>query len=115
MPTTTCGLHFGFPLNQFRGANVGLPRYLMRIHPVASERDAENYVAKLAQFGARMDTAIAEVQRREAKGVIPPRFILDATIKHTRAAGAHVLLIRHPMTTKFKMKREHGPPEPYFE
>ena len=74
-------LDFDFPLNQFRGANVGLPRYLMRIHPVASERDAENYVAKLAQIGARMDTAIAEVQRREAKGVVPPRFILDATIK----------------------------------
>ena len=72
-------LDFDFPLNQFRGANVGLPRYLMRIHPVASERDAENYVAKLAQIGARMDTAIAEVQRREAKGVVPPRFILDAT------------------------------------
>lgn len=74
-------LDFDFPLNQFRGVNTGLPRRLMRIHPVAGERDAENYVAKLAEIETRMDEAIAEAQRREAKGIIPPRFILDATIK----------------------------------
>lgn len=75
-------LDYGLPpLNQFLGANTALPSLLMDIHPIASERDAENYVAKLGLFDVRMSEAIAEAQRLEARGIIPPRFILDATIK----------------------------------
>jgi uncharacterized protein (DUF885 family) len=53
----------------------------MRIHPLATERDAENYVAKLEQVSLRMNEAIERAKRIEAKGLIPPRYILDATIK----------------------------------
>lgn len=72
---------YSFPLNQFRGTNTSLPEALMRIHPLATERDAENYVAKLEQVPLRMNEAIERAKRIEAKGLIPPRYILDATIK----------------------------------
>ena len=72
---------YSFPLNQFSSANTALPSLLMRIHPVTNERDAENYVAKLGQVAGRMNQAIAETERIGAKGIIPPRYILDATIR----------------------------------
>jgi uncharacterized protein (DUF885 family) len=72
---------YSFPLEQFRGANSSLVSVLTRLHPLRTERDAENYLARLAQVGARMEEAIAEARRIEGRGMIPPRFILDATIQ----------------------------------
>ena len=69
-----------FPLEQFGGANVGLPNLLVVSHPLNTEKDAEHYVARLGQVGTRMDEAIADARSLAAKNMIPPRFIIRATI-----------------------------------
>jgi uncharacterized protein (DUF885 family) len=74
-------LDYSFPLQQMSGANINLVEVLTVRHPLASEKDAVNYLAALGQVGARMDEAIAESRRLAAKNVLPPRFILQATIK----------------------------------
>lgn len=73
-----------FPLNQFRGANVELPNLMTVIHPVASLQDADNYLARLRLFDERMAEAVAQSRAQAAKGVLPPRFILQATIAQMR-------------------------------
>ena len=50
------------------------------MHPLNTEKDAANYVARLGQVSARMDEAIAEAAVLAQKQMIPPRFILAATI-----------------------------------
>jgi uncharacterized protein (DUF885 family) len=74
-------LDYAFPLEQMNGANVGLVEAMTVRHPLATKRDAENYVAALGQVRARMEEAIQEAQRLEAKKIIPPKFILQATVK----------------------------------
>lgn len=71
---------FNFPLEQFGGANVALVNTLTVVHPLRTEKDADNYLARLAQVGMRMGEATAEARRLAAKGILPPRFILRATI-----------------------------------
>src|SRR6185503_13121286 len=71
---------FLFPLEQFAGANVNLPNQLIVVHPLNTEKDAANYVARLGQVAARMEEAIAEADTLVKKNVVPPRFILAATI-----------------------------------
>jgi uncharacterized protein (DUF885 family) len=78
-------LDYSFPLEQFNGANVQLPNMLTVVHPLLTERDAENYVAALGQVGVRMEEAIAEARRLVAKGILPPRFIIQATIKQMQS------------------------------
>ena len=73
-----------FPLNQFSGANVGLPNLMTVIHPVGNGRDADNYLARLRLFESRMGDAVAEARDQAAKGIVPPRFILQATIAQMR-------------------------------
>ncbi|GHA72441.1 DUF885 domain-containing protein [Cognatilysobacter bugurensis] len=73
-----------YPLNQFGGANVGLPNLMTVIHPVSSAQDADNYLARLELFDERMGEAVAESRAQAAKGVLPPRFILQATIDQMR-------------------------------
>jgi uncharacterized protein (DUF885 family) len=74
-------LDYTFPLEQMNGANVGLVETMTVRHPLLTERDAENYVAALGEVRARMEESIAEAQRLEAKKIIPPKFILQATVK----------------------------------
>jgi len=73
-------LDYAFPLEQFGGVNVSLVTTLTVSHPVRSLRDADNYLARLAHVGTRMAEAVGEARRLEAAGVMPPRFILRATI-----------------------------------
>jgi uncharacterized protein (DUF885 family) len=74
-------LDYSYPLEQMNGANVSLVETLTVSYPVSRERDAENYLAVLAQAATRLDEATADARRLAAKKVIPPRFILQATIK----------------------------------
>jgi uncharacterized protein (DUF885 family) len=74
-------LDYTFPLEQMNGVNVNLIETLTVRHPLANEKDAMNYVVALGQASTRMEEAIAESRRLAAKNVIPPKFILDATIK----------------------------------
>jgi uncharacterized protein (DUF885 family) len=69
-----------FPLEQFAGANVSLVNALTVVHPLRTEKDADNYLARLGQVGLRMHEAIADARRLAARGIVPPRFILRSTI-----------------------------------
>ncbi len=71
---------YAFPFEQFAGANVNLINTFTVVHPLRSDSDADNYLVRLQQVPARIDEAIAEARRIAAKDLIPPRFILTATI-----------------------------------
>src|SRR5580698_2874563 len=74
-------LDFSFPLQQMNGVNINLVEAMTVRHPLANEKDAVNYVAALGQVSVRMDEGIAEARRLAAGNIIPPKFILQATIK----------------------------------
>ena len=69
-----------FVFNQFSGLHVDLVNALTQIHPIRSQRDVENYLARLGQVAAQIDRGVAEARAAEAAGVIPPRFILEKAI-----------------------------------
>jgi uncharacterized protein (DUF885 family) len=75
---------YRFPLEQFDGANISLVTALTVQHPMRTARDAANYLIRLRQVGARMNEAIAECRELADKGLIPPRFILQATMTQMR-------------------------------
>lgn len=87
-----------YPLQQMSGANVGLPNLMTVIHPVRNARDAENYVARLRLLPVRMGEAAAEARDQASRGVLPPRFILDATIAQMRQFIAQPAA-RNPLVT----------------
>jgi uncharacterized protein (DUF885 family) len=73
-------LDYSFPIEQFQGANINLVRRFTVVHPLQTEKDAGNYLAALSQVSTRMEEAMAESRRLAGKGIIPPKFILQATI-----------------------------------
>jgi uncharacterized protein (DUF885 family) len=73
-------LDYSYPLDQFEGANVLLVWGLTQFHPLATARDVENYLAALAEVAPVMDQVVADARTLQQRGVVPPRFILEATI-----------------------------------
>jgi len=91
---------YGFPLQQFSGANVGLPNLMTVVHPVRSADDAQSYLARLGQFEARMDEATARAHALATRDILPPRFILIATIAQMRQF-IDAPAARNPLVTTF--------------
>lgn len=94
---------YEFPLDQFRGANVYLVDNLTVRHPLATAQDADNYLARLSLIDDRMKEALAEARRLARKNMIPPRFILDATLRQMRTF-IDVPLAENPLVTSLDQR-----------
>ncbi len=77
-------LDYFFPFEQFNGINVGLVSTLTIGHPIASESDALNYLAKLEQVDTRMDEGLVDARQLAGVRMAPPRFILRTTLSQMR-------------------------------
>ena len=96
-------LDYEFPIQQMSGANVNLVEFLTVGHPLETERDAENYSAVLGQMSMRMDEAIALSARQAGKNIIPPKFILEATIRQMQSF-ADYMPAQNPLVTTLAQK-----------
>ncbi|MFM2300587.1 MAG: hypothetical protein RLZZ84_323 [Pseudomonadota bacterium] len=68
------------------GAYLDTPRFLDSDHPVRTAADAEAYLARLDQFPAQLDGETARIADARAKGLVPPAFLLDKTIRQLEIA-----------------------------
>jgi uncharacterized protein (DUF885 family) len=68
---------YSFVFNQFSGAQVGLVNFMTNTHPLRRASDLDSYMARLEQAAPRLDEALVRAKETAAKGLIPPRFILE--------------------------------------
>ncbi|MDX2223997.1 MAG: DUF885 domain-containing protein [Rhodospirillaceae bacterium] len=76
--------HHDYPVNQMFGWQQGIPDFLMNIHRVGDRAGAEAYIARLEGVPALMDQIVEGIRIREAKGVMPPRFVFKYVIDQSR-------------------------------
>ena len=69
-----------FIFEQFRGLHVTLVNFLTQTHPIRNPRDIENYLARLRLVARELDLGIAETRKQESKGIVLPRFLLQAVL-----------------------------------
>lgn len=74
-------LDYTFIFQQYSGLQVQLVNFLSQTHPIRNRRDLENYLARLELVAGQMDEGVAQARERAARGILPPRFILTATIQ----------------------------------
>jgi len=72
---------YQFVFEQMGGLQLGLVNFLTQTHPIRNRRDCENYLARLALVGPRIDEGIAEARAAADAGILPPRFIVQRTIE----------------------------------
>ena len=62
------------------GAYLDLPRFLDAEHPVRNAKDAEAYLARLAQFDSQLDGELERVRSATDMGLVAPAFLIDRAI-----------------------------------
>jgi uncharacterized protein (DUF885 family) len=86
------------PLNQLDGVHSALPDFMLNVHGLADERDARDYVERLRGFGRALDQVLEGVHARAARGLAPPRFVVERLRGQLEdllaAAPAEHLLVR---------------------
>ena len=81
-------LYHSYPLNQFNGAQSGLPDFMVNIHQIDDERDARNYLARIEKFERALDQMRQSVRDRAERNLLPPRFVLLAVEAEAAAFAA---------------------------
>ncbi len=69
-------MYYDYPATYFPTTAVHetIIRFFTDIHPVADAQDAQDYVTRLNQAGAKLDQLLANLELREEAGIVPPRF-----------------------------------------
>ena len=76
--------HHNHPLNQLFGLQNELPTFMATQHPVASETEAEDYIARLEKFPLKFAQTMEGLKAREAAGIVPPQFVVAKVLDEMR-------------------------------
>ncbi len=69
-----------YPLNQLFGVQSNFPSFMEATHQVGDERDAEDYVIRIAQVRRKFEQIMEGLNIREEKNILPPRFVVDRVL-----------------------------------
>lgn len=72
--------HHDYPVNQLTGVQLEIPEFLVSFHQINAREDAEHYISRLSKIGLKMDQVMEGLLLREAKGMLPPSFVIDKSI-----------------------------------
>jgi uncharacterized protein (DUF885 family) len=97
-----------YPVSQRHGMHTQIPTFLINVHKIDNATDAEAYIARLNAIPRLFDQVIGNLQVREEKGVIAPRFVfplvLDACHKLIRGRPFDSSADDSPLLSDFRKK-----------
>lgn len=85
--------HHNYPVNQMFGLHSQIPSFLINIHRVSSEKDAEAYISRLKGTSKLIDQLIDGLEVRKSKKIIAPKFVFAHVIRDSQN-----VISGHPFT-----------------
>ncbi|GAA5190229.1 DUF885 domain-containing protein [Ferrimonas gelatinilytica] len=76
--------HHSYPINQMYGMQSTTASFLINQHLVATEQDALDYIERLKGIELRFDQLIEQLNIREQKGILAPRFVFGHALSDSR-------------------------------
>lgn len=84
-------------------------QFFTEIHPFATKQDAEDYVARLALLGPKIDQMVEALRLREEAGIVPPYLVLNGTLPEIRRlAGGPATVSPYYLTLEQKIEGIEG-------
>ena len=74
-----------YPVNQLSGVQSEFPTFMANTHRLLAPRDCDYYLQRLGALPAKFDQTLEGLKLREAKGITPPRFVVEDVLKEMRA------------------------------
>ncbi|MBT8090490.1 MAG: DUF885 domain-containing protein [Gammaproteobacteria bacterium] len=73
-----------YPANQMGGIQSAFPSFMDSSHQVHSLEDAENYLSRMSELPRKHEQYLLGLKIREAKDIVPPRFVIDRVLEQMR-------------------------------
>jgi len=73
-----------YPVNQMRGTHSQVPAFLINKHSISSEKEANDYISRIIGAEKLMSQLVEQLQLREAKGIIAPKFVFGHVIRDSK-------------------------------
>jgi uncharacterized protein (DUF885 family)/Tol biopolymer transport system component/streptogramin lyase len=97
-------MYYDYPITHFTtGVQFQLIQLFTDLHPVKSQRDAEDYIRRLSQVDEKFEGLVEGLRLRKEAGVVLPRFLLPwlmGDIRHVAQAAPRLT----PFYTAFEEK-----------
>ncbi|MEO7773705.1 MAG: DUF885 domain-containing protein [Steroidobacteraceae bacterium] len=77
--------HHDYPVNQMFGIQSQQLDFMISIHQIDDRRGAEDFLLRLEELPRKFDQLIEQLQAREKRGVVPPRFVIERVLTEMRA------------------------------
>lgn len=74
----------GHAFQQMSGLQSAMPAFLINVHRVETDADAEAFVSRLRGVLGYVATALERTDRAERRGILPPRFVFDHVLSDCR-------------------------------
>ncbi|MEM6267312.1 MAG: DUF885 domain-containing protein, partial [Pseudomonadota bacterium] len=75
----------GYVFDHRRGPHTSLPAFLINIHRISNQQDAEDYIARIEALGPQLDALTATARKRAEAGVMPPDWVYPYIIADLEA------------------------------
>ncbi len=73
-----------YPINQMFGLHSNIPSFLINMHRITNQGDAEAYIKRIEGTGPLFDQLIENLKIREEKGIVPPKFVFPRVLDDSR-------------------------------
>ncbi len=73
-------------ISQLTGSYVGFPDFMASQHPVKTKDDADGWISRLNGFVKQLKDETARSIADAKKGIMPPKFIIETSLKQLRAS-----------------------------
>ena len=73
--------YHNYPVNQLFGIQNNYPSFMEAQHQINEVDDIENYLSRLRQIKRKFSQELKGIKLREAKGIIPPVFVIDRVLE----------------------------------
>ncbi len=68
--------NYGYSQTQRGGNYQGIINFMVNMHRIDDQDDAQDYISRISQIGESFDNTLAFVEKEKNNGVIPPDFII---------------------------------------
>ena len=71
-------MYHDYIINPATGVQNTVQDLMVNLQPLSNKQDAEDYVARLQDYGNKFDGVLEQLRLREQKGIIPPKWMIQS-------------------------------------
>ncbi len=76
---------YHYPVTQLDGIQLSFPELMIQTHLVHNVREAHDYILRLQELPRKMQQTLEQMEEREKRGLIAPRFALEGALAQVDA------------------------------